>query len=295
MRVYITPPRVESRSIGRIAAELQRYAPNTIEFVQDRDAADLVVLHVIGRRDHMLRIAERCLARGQAYVVNQYCLRSTQRPHTADWVELWSHARCVWSYYNLPEWVRDDQIAFTFPNFYHSPLGADASVFVARKPDPVPFVVGMTGYTPGIECLHEVVDAAAAVEGRVFHLGTPLSFGADVTTSVTNLTDRELAQWYAKCRYVSALRRIEGFELPAVEALLSGTRPILFDRSHYRQWFAPFAVFIPERERALVTQDVQAVLQTEPRPMTSEERDAIAVRFNWRTICTEYWKRCNAS
>lgn len=292
MRVYITPPRVESRSIGRIATELQRYAPASVEFVRDRDDADLVVLHVIGRRDQMLRAAERCRDRGQAYVVNQYCLRSTQRPHTADWMSLWEDARCVWSYYDLPQWVRDDGETFAFRNFYHSPLGADASVFVARKPATPPFVVGMTGYTPGIECLHEVVDAARDIDGRIFHLGTPLSFGTDITTSVTNLTDRELAQWYAECRYLSALRRIEGFELPAAEALLSGTRPILFDRPHYRQWFAPFAVFIPEQERAQVTLDMQRVLSIDPAPISADERAAVAERFNWRTICTEYWKRC---
>jgi hypothetical protein len=293
MRVYITPPRVESRSISRIATELQRHAPASIEFVRDRDAADLVVLHVIGRRDQMLRAAERCRARGQAYVVNQYCLRSTQRPHTSDWTSLWADARCVWSYYDLPRWVRDDDGSFTFSNFYHSPLGADASVFLARKPTPPPFVVGMTGYTPGVECLREVVDAAREVGGRVFHLGAGIPYGADITTAVTNLSDHELASYYAQCKYVSALRRVEGFELPAAEALLSGTRPIMFDRSHYRQWFAPFARFIPEQsDRQSVTAYLQDILRSDPMPITTEERVMIAERFNWRTISAAYWKRC---
>lgn len=297
MRVFITPPRVESRSIGRIASELQRYAPTHIEFVRRREDADLVVLHVIGRRDQMLRAAAQCRERKQAYVVNQYCLRSTQKPYTSDWFSLWSDARCVWSYYDLPQWVADDQNTFSFHNFYHSPLGADASVFTARKPDTPPFLIGMTGYTPGIECLHEVVDAVYNIrirhgEGHIFHLGTPLTFGMQFTTSATNITDRELAQSYANCRYLSALRRIEGFELPAAEALLSGTRPIMFDRPHYRQWFAGHAVFISELDSRSVTAQLCEVLETRPTSVLADERAFLAERFNWRTIAQEYWRRC---
>lgn len=292
MRVYITPPRVESRSIGRIATELQRYAPSSVEFVSTRENADLVVLHVIGRRDQMLAAAEQCRSRKQAYVVNQYCLRSTQKPKTSEWMSLWDDAVCVWSYYDLPQWIADDGHAYRLKNFYHSPLGADADAFRAVKPDPAPFLLGMTGYTAGIECLREVVDAATHLHGRIFHLGQPLTFGQERTTSITNLTDAELAQWYAKCQYLSALRRIEGFELPAAEALLSGTRPIMFDQPHYRQWFDPHAVFIPEGTREQVVSHLLDVVQQPPTPISRDERDAIARRFAWRPIVEQYWTRC---
>lgn len=292
MRVYVEPPDVKSRSIGRIANELKKYAPAGVEFSSRIEDADLVVLHIIGRHGQNVEKARACLDRGQRYVVNQYCLRSTQKSSTNDWRWLWDHAALVWSYYNLNGCIREDRGTGFLTNFYHSPLGADATVF---HPDTrVPkytYVIGTTGFGWLTEGIREAGHATRAVGKRMFHLGPELHRGDHITCAV-GMSDAELASWYSQCQYVSGLRRIEGFELPCAEGILCGARPILFDRHHYRQWFDEFGIFVPEVSRDAVIAQLVEIFSQPPVPITDDERQYAVERFNWKTIVTEYWRRC---
>lgn len=296
MKIYIEPPQVRSRSIGRIAKELKLYAPSGVDFVTTRDDADLVILHIIGRFHQNSQIAARCLERGQRYVVNQYCLRSTRHRSTHAWRELWNNAAMVWSYYNLNAWIREDGGEGLVPRFYHSPLGADARAFCAPAPVRCAprFVVGTVGYDWSTESVTDVSHACARADREMFHLGDDPHLGSHIT-SRTNISDKELAGWYAQCQYVSGLRRVEGFELPCAEGLLCGARPLMFDTPHYRQWFQEFAVLIPETTRELVVERLLHIFKEpldEYVPVSRDEYEFAKRRFDWATIVDEYWKRC---
>lgn len=283
MKVYLDPPQVASPSLRRVADALTRYKPDDVEIVHDRQEAELVVLHVIGRQDQSLEEASQVMD----YAVIQYAVRSTLRPHTGSWLPLWRNARLVWSYYDLPYLCQEDEVSFWFP-FYYAPLGVD-EVFHKRGLFKN-FMIATSGQSYLTESVRECIKAARGFELSIFHLGSELKFDDVVCRS--GISDEELAVFYEQCLYVSGLRRIEGFELPAAEGLLCGARPIMFDRPHYRQWFNDFAIFIPETPRDQTINDlIQVFSKAERLPVTDEEIAAAREIFNWETICKGFWER----
>ena len=85
------------------------------------------------------------------------------------------------------------------------------------------------------ECKNEILLAAEGLGKKVFQLGS--GENTDTITYSNNADDKTLAKYYSQCEFVSGLRRIEGFELPVIEGLLCGARPICFDIPDYRHWF----------------------------------------------------------
>lgn len=306
MKVHIALPPVESHSFRRIDTALKRYAPMGVTFVEDEARADLVVFLVIGYPETVAGI-ERVQSRGQKYAMLQACMRSTQRPSTKDWEPLWQGAACVWSYYDLRRLAAEDArlascdgpedvralIESTFlrgVNFYYAPLGCDAAVF-RNTGEHQRFTMFTSGYIPESEGVLEAVEAARRVDATVIHLGPPDDrYGPHVTTAL-GISDQKLAQRYSESAFVAGLRRCEGFEFPAVEGLLCGARPIMFDAPHYRQWFDGFAEFIPERDFETVVNALERLFRAGARPVTTEEREAAVERFNWRTIVGGFWDR----
>jgi hypothetical protein len=105
------------------------------------------------------------------------------------------------------------------------------------------------------------------------------------------IDDATLARVYSECHFVSGLRRVEGFELPAAEGLLCGARPIFFDGPHYRAWFDTFAEFIPEAASTTWSRRSRRFSGTGARPVTDAERADAARRFDWREIARGFWDR----
>lgn len=287
MKVYITPNE-KGRALERVTKALKNYRPKRITMVDDKASAELVVLHVVGRHDAVLREAEAIRARGQAYAVIQYALRSTLKPNTADWMGLWYGAELVWSYYNLGDLIGEDGVELTGAfNFYHSPLGVDATVFRPLPSTRKALKIVTTGRSWLTESVRECAIAAQRVGGAVAHIGAELN--RPPVMSYTNISDSELASIYSASEFVSGLRRIEGFELPAAEGLLCGARPILFDRAHYRDWYGDSAVYIPERERQQTIENLETVFKVGVRPVSARERTAAKKRFDWQTIIGGFW------
>lgn len=290
MNVYVTPPEVTSRSLRRVADALVRYAPPGITVVAHRQQADFLVLHAIGRLAHLQREIADLVAQGQRYAIVQYVLRSTLQPHSGPWLPVWQGAAVVWSYLDLRQALAEDGIQAPYWAFYHAPLGVDATMFRPPVPRPRPYVVGTSGQSWLTESVRECVLAARLVRRPAFHLGMPLRDGAVVCA--TNLSDADLADRYGQCAWMSGLRRIEGFELPAAEGLLCGARPILFRRSHYVQWYGDIGDFIEETDRHGVIEQLVDLFKTGGRPISAEERALAVQRFNWPRIVGDFWARC---
>lgn len=302
MKIYLAPPQ-PSLGLERIRTALTRYAPDDIEIVDDVDdeEADLFVFYAIGRRDSLERQTREILRAGKRYAVIQVCLRSTMRPYVRHWEWLWADAECVWSYYDLEQAVRDDYEGYNpgsdfqvgqfreHVNFYHAPLGADSEVFkVDGQEEERTFTIATSGESRLSESVRECWLAAEAVDGNVVHLG-PLK--RDGVLSVNSISDAAWADRLVQCQFVSGLRRKEGFELPAVEGLLCGARPIVFNTPDFHWNYGDHAEYIEEGTRQEVVDQLVELFKRGARPVTAEERAAAVERFNWETIIKGFYER----
>lgn len=306
MRIYLQLPQ-PSRGLRRIADALVRYAPPDVEVVDDPLLADLIVMYAIGRNDRVTEWAENVLKLGKQYAVIQVCLRSTQKPETRHWWYLWQGAVCVWSYYDLKRAVEEDgykgpssDTIMETVNFYHAPLGADATVF--RDPFTSPrwaslpksgrnYTVVTSGLSRLSESVRECWLAAEQVGGQVFHIGPRMSAPSNVTFAGYNCDDKELAIHYAASEFVSGLRRKEGFELPAVEGLLCGARPLVFRSRDWEFNYGNHAIYLEETDRQGVIDQLVEIFKRGAPPVTPEEREMAVKRYDWKTIIGGFYER----
>lgn len=287
MRVHVEGflPRPDN-AISRVITALKRYMPKKYELVDGKENADLVVVCAYGHRRHLKYYTERLLAQKKKYAVVQLCLRSTPNPKTEDWISIWKKAQLVWSYYDLPKLCKEDKNKSKF-NFYYAPLGADAKVFKEtlhwRK-----FIIAGTGSGSRFsdECKNEVISAAKNVARNVFQLGYGPRY-ENVAYS-NGMDDDLLARYYSQCEFVSGLRKIEGFELPVIEGLLCGARPICFDRPDARHWFGKLAEFIPEDNN--VSESIRKLFVKRAKPVSAKEKKYVKIHFDWEKICKGFWQ-----
>ena len=283
MRVFLAVS-FPSFGVSRVALQLEKYLPSDFVITNDPVSADLTVLHVIGRHDHNLERAKRILDAGHKYAVIQYALKSTRNPDPKEWVGFWAGAKVVWSYYNLKAYV---------PGMYHAPLGTSPGIFYQEPDTPKNYLLGTnaSGSCYQAECIGESRLAVFRAGGRMLHVGE--SFGSDPSVDhFENVSDDEMRHFYNQCRWVSALRRKDGFELIAAEALLCGVRPIMFDTPNYRQWFDGLAHFIPEASVRDTVRNLTKLLQGKERPVTEAEILETKRRFSWPLILQGFWERC---
>lgn len=276
MKVYVKPPSHLSKAMFRVARALKRYAPDDVEIVNDVRTCDMQVLHVIGTDALALKL-------DRPYIVIQYCYHGLCAG-VEDWRKFWDPAVLVWSYYDLP----------AGPNFYNSPLGIDEEF---RKPffsTPRRSVIS-SGYVtgPGAEAINEVAIAAGMTGLPVEHLG-PLPAGMSKMghwTSILGIDDYGLAERYRSARWVSGLRYVEGFELPVIEGLACGARPVCFDRPDMRKWYNQHAVFVPELTGGPLIDKLVEVFNCAPEPVTRAEREVILEKFSWDNIASKFWEQ----
>lgn len=187
-------------------------------------------------------------------------------------------------------------------NFYHAPLGIDP-VFVdtnggKRQRDRI---VVTTGYVsgPGAEPIDEVWMAAREAGVESVHVGPGQVEGA--TTKPTywceQPTDQHLAEVYGSAAWVSAMRYVEGFEMPGIEGLACGCRPIAFDQVSQLLWYSgaegrpPLAHILPELSGQELV-GVLAQLFGMPLDKVSEDERLIATRrFGWDKLVEGFWRR----
>jgi hypothetical protein len=272
----------------RTAAALERYAPPEVDIVYTPLGADVEVLHTIGYQD-LVQETERVKADGHRYAVMQYCLTSAGAPDMLSWLPLWENSVGVWSYYDLVgELIEAGVNAPTGGWMYHAPLGVDSEVF-HRVPSMAEYTILTSGYVPEAEAVLECLDATTKVGGRMFHLGPEDGRFGDNVDQLLGIGDGELARRYSASRFVSGMRRIEGFELPAAEGLVCGARPVMFDLPCYRAWYEPFAERVPEAAHEDLVEALVDLFQQPPNPVTADEMAQARERFNWETLVAGFW------
>lgn len=294
MKVYLELP-VQSRGIGRVRDALVRYKPSLVDITLDPTEADLTIIHVIGRHDRVEKQVNALKAAKKPYAMIQYCLRSTMKPKTTDWLAMWKDARVVWSYYDLEMLIAMDTWRYLpktpFP-FYYAPLGVDTDVFYDEHFKERQYIIINGSQNFLSESTKECYYASRLVNKKMLYLGQDL--GREGVDCINDLSDEELAMAYSQSIFVSGLRRTEGFELPVIEGLMCGARPIVFDRPEMRKWFDGLALFIPEEPREHVIDKLTKLFLLKDNPTLTVLPDELALakeRFNWQTIIDGFWAR----
>jgi hypothetical protein len=299
MKVYLDPPPKMSKGIHRVADALKKRLPAGVELERCRENADVVVFHVVGVQnfdeiDLRMQI-DMCRAAGQRYAMMQYCLKTTENGGDSNfWWPLWHDAACVWSYYdlNLHLYQRQPDAAdgVQISSFYYAPLGVEQDVFNINERAKKLFTIGTSGYVPETEGVLEAYEAVSRVNGFQFHLGPDFGLGA-LCAPQTGLTDQQVADRWNECDYVAGLRRVEGFELPAIEGILCGARPIVFDTPVYRQWYGGLAEFVPEGTPEELTEALVKLFSGPYLAPSAEQLEEAQRRFDWDTLCAGFWER----
>jgi hypothetical protein len=280
-RVFLNVvPTSLSRAMHRVAAALREAVPSGVQIVEDVDRADIQVIHTIGMEG-----MPAAIARAKEYALIQYCW-SSANGSAKQWAEVWAGARLVWSYYRLPLAER----------FLHMPLGVDGTAFTLGN-GLRPIGAMTSGYVagPGAEAIAEVAEAALLCGLSVVHIGPQKVAGMILRkekswSAKSGLSDAQLADAYRHAQWVSGLRHIEGFELPVLEGLACGARPIVFDRADMRQWYDGLAEFVPECSGPSLVRELQGLFERGPRAVTETERAQVLDRFSWNAIAGRFWK-----
>jgi glycosyltransferase involved in cell wall biosynthesis len=282
MRVYVTPPSNMSRAMFRVARALRRYAPKDIEVVDDIRDADTQILHVIGR--DVLTYDSRA----ENVAVIQYCTDGC-RTQLEEWAFLWQRSLAVWSYYDLRSLMPSDA------NFYYAPLGID-SAFRSDYDRDAKRDIGVvtSGYVNGscAEAIEEVAHAASRAGLKTVHIGPiPINLTRELPNTFSNafnISDFQLASIYRRAQFVSGLRHVEGFEMPAIEGLACGARPIVFEREDMRSWYDDCAMFV--YEDASLETNLEAIFKQGAAVVTPAERESALRRFDWQRIIDGFWQ-----
>ncbi len=282
MRVYLLPTGLYSRAMVRVARALSKNRPHNVSIAANINDADLAVLHVIS--PDAVSYATNLAQRGINYAVIQYCLGLGHPPEI--WHGMWNSAEVVWSYYDL------EQLAdYQGDNFYHAPLGVDDVFINHESQGTVRNRVITTGYVSGpfAEPIEEVWIAASRAGVEAIHIGPSIVKGiTDYPPNWRAITpiDTELAELYSTSRWVSGMRHVEGFELPAAEGLARGCRPIVFDQPTMRQWYGDRVEYVEECSGEELIGKLQDIFVV---GVEQGSRD-IGV-FDWKVICGGFWAR----
>ena len=276
----------------RIAQALTATAPPWARIVQDVAQADLQVLQVVS-------LDARRGVKAPRYAIIQHAQQHEHRqggrapivvPQGFNpWEALWSKALAIWSPVSISVAALNHAA-----HLYLAPFGVDTAVF---RPSGGARDVGIV--TSGSNNFDEAIEEAAAAALRagltVVHVGPFDVEGMDARTSpgmsaVGPLTDNELAALYSRAQWVSGLRYKEGFELPVLEGLACGARPICFDTDANRTSFGDHAVYVPELTGEALVNQLATVMSHQPRQVAVQELNEVTLRYDWERLAVGYWQ-----
>ena len=287
LRVFVDPrPASLSRAMYRVSKALARYAPDEVAIVDGSGSVDVQVLHSIDAWPDRHKLSGNV-----NYAVIQYCYK-TARGATDDLMAgLWQDSLMVWSYYDLHKEMY--RLSPDTP-FYLAPLGVDD---VFKQPpsydDEEDIGLVTTGYVdgPGAEALAIITQAAIDSGLSCVHVGGDCldrQFGYSPRwRRYEGVSDEQLRDFYCQALWVSGLRHVEGFELPVIEGLACGARPIVFDRPDTRLWYGGLADFVAD-DGSLID-SLMHVFSFSPDALAWRDQELALERFDWQIIAEGFW------
>lgn len=288
LRVFLGPRAPMSRAMDRVSAALRTGMPAGWTETKTWLDADLELLHVIGPDAADRKFLSGVNGRLAAV---QYCTNLLP-DHT--WEPLWRRSSLVWSYYRHVVMAAAEAGA---ERTMLAPLGIDDAFKPAMVPGfrERPVGVVTTGYVsgPGAEAIEEAAWGAHDAGYPSLHVGPrPVGMKSFPPSwrNVVDVSDEALAEIYMSARFVSGLRWVEGFELPAFEGASCGAVPLFFRRAD--SGWVPWAWFVKEGASDDVRRAVRAALEDYGErggPPSLGQIEWLRERFDWKGIAKAFW------
>lgn len=187
---------------------------------------------------------------------------------------------------------QDDSIPF-----YHAPLGIDEVFTLPCVTHPKRDYIVTTGtvHGRGAEAIEECWHAAIQFNLDIVHVGKwPENVSSywmwkDSVSCVSGVTDQTLRGIYQNAKYVCSLRYVEGFELPALEALSCGTRSIVFTQPATTKWFFGCTDFVPECEGKELVDHLVRKFEAPYEAISQAVIDEVRSKFDWGVLAWRFW------
>jgi len=257
------------------------YAPKEIDFVNDASKADYQILDIT-------RLSDINYLRCDNYVIFFHCFGEWSEENPSDYKELFSKAKLVYSHLDL---------APMFPyidssKFMRGPWGCQPDIWfnIANYPNEE-FEILCTGEIAKTEGIEECIAATDFLNKKMMHVGNNMKYRNKSYNNKSRIEQQKLRELYNHSKWVSALRRIEGFEKPAIEGLLCGARPICFDTPLYRYWYGDLARYVVESDPNTTTKAIINVMSNEYSPITTKETKEAIRKFAWFYVAKNFWQR----
>jgi len=288
MKIYYEPQSCQGRVMHNIADKLKKYAPEKYIFVKNYKEADLVIENIYG--DHKSvkavnndEIIEHLESKPFGVLFHGFAIPKKYVLQNEFFNWCFKKAKFIYTPWDLTSYY-----GFKLNNFLRGAWGVESEEFyrlIIKKR----YIIAATGYVSSTEAIQEIYEACKIIKGKMLHLGHNFGFDNNIYENRSNVSIEEVRLIFNSSNYVSALRRSEGFELPAIESGACGVRPICFNNPHYTDWFKDFAIFIDETTSEGIVSQLVEILSKEPEPISEELRLDIKRRFDWKVICKNIW------
>lgn len=272
------------RAMYRINKNMRKYAPEWVEFTDDKSKAEFQILDVIGKGSLEYLYKDN-------YAILEHCFLSSDDASKETWMPVFDKAKLVGTYMDLPRLIGSNSF-----NFHRMPWGADPEIFFRLDDAEKYYSILTTGHVAETESIKEVYDALESTSGNIVHVGHDFKLG-NRFRHFENISDESLVSLYNKSYYVSGLRKMEGFELPILEGLLCGARGVCYNSEHYSYWYGDLVEYVEEDDYAKLgsysertKQQLEELFSKLYRPVTDGEIELIKTKFSWKSIMQTFWK-----
>ena len=258
------------------------YAPINYEFTTDSNISDFQIIDIT-------RISDKYYINNEKYIVLFHCFGEWSEENPSEYYDLFKNAMFVYSHIDL---------ASLYPTldshkFMRGPWGVQPDLWRKIESNNSRFEILCTGEIASTEGIEECIAACDMMNTELLHVGNNLRYTNKSYINKSKLTQDEMMLAYNDSKWVSALRRIEGFEKPAMEGLLCGARPICFDTPLYRYWYGDLARYVKEGTHKETSLDLINVMKTQYAPISIEEREKAIKRFSWVNVSKRFWDKVN--
>jgi len=291
MKLYYQPDQTQGRVMHRIADAIKKYSPKgKIVWVKDYKEADLVIENIYGdhktvRAKNNDEIMKHITEKPYGIFFHGFAIPKEVVKQNPFFKECFSKAKFIYS-----PWDLKGEYGLELNNFLRGAWGIEEGEFFKQNNAKKRFTIACTGSVAASEAIQEIYEACKILDCKMLHLGHNFGFDSKYYENRENVSVEEVNAIFNGSKYVSALRRAEGFELPAIEAANCGIRPICFNNPCYTHWFKDFAIFIGETDSVNVVDQLVDVLSHEPQPIAEEHRLSIRERFKWSIVCKHIWE-----
>jgi hypothetical protein len=260
------------RAFKRISLAFRTHFPSNVEWVDSNP--DIEIVQVVGKKEYDYLTSKNSL---KNVVMHQQCLLTTGIP-ISDWVKLWKECKLVMSFHDLKG------AGF---NFLRTPLGAEPDTFPVGKVQRV-YDVFSTGHVAETECLDMLYNACVMSQTKMLHTGENFKWNAPNYQFLEYMNDPWYSSVLQRTKYVTGLRRVEGFEMACIEGAMSGAVPIVPFLPTY-DYYKDFGLYI--FMDGDITDQLINIFDKSYVPLTQDQLYYVRDEFSWKNICEKIYKR----